>query len=212
MQCYDLLKARIVDGTYGPGHRLVIDQLSRESGISAIPWREAMRMLEAEGWIEIIPNVGARVAAFDAGEWQNSMRLIATLEGHATALAAPELTADDLAAARRMNDDMIEALANFDPTRFMLLNKQFHVLICHRAPDPHLNQLLEAEWPRLDVIRRSQFTHAPGRAAESNSEHVALLDLIESHADAETIEYAARKHKLNTLNAVSRYRQLTAAV
>lgn len=49
-QCYKILKARIVDGTYGPGYRLVIDQLSREHDISANPSRESVRRLEAEGW------------------------------------------------------------------------------------------------------------------------------------------------------------------
>ncbi|GAA2576539.1 GntR family transcriptional regulator [Winogradskya consettensis] len=203
--CYALLKGRILDGTYGPGHRLVLDQLGRETKISTIPWRESMRRLEAEGWVEIIPNVGARVATFDAGEWARTMRLLARLEGLATALAATELTAAELADARRMNTEMTEALADFDPMRLSKLNRQFHTLIFHRAPDRHLIDLLDNEWSRLDVIRRSAFTHAPGRAVESVTEHAALLDLIEAGADFDLIETAARRHKLNTLEAVTRH-------
>lgn len=203
--CYGLLKGRILDGTYGPGHRLVIDQLGRETKISAIPWRESLRRLEAEGWVEIIPNVGARVATFDAGEWTRAMVLLARLEGLATALAAPALTENDLGEARRMNREMAEALADFDPLRFSRLNKQFHTTICHRAPDVHLIGLLDAEWARLDLIRRSAFTHAPGRAVQSVAEHDGLLDLLESDADADAIEAAARQHKLNTLDAVTRH-------
>jgi DNA-binding GntR family transcriptional regulator len=203
--CYPLLKGRILDGTYGPGHRLVIDQLVRETGISTIPWREAMRQLEAEGWVEIIPNAGARVAMFDAGEWERSMRLLARLEGLATALAAPELTKADLDHARQINRSMSEALAEFDPMRFSQLNKQFHTDVCHRAPDPHLTALLDTEWARLDLIRRSAFTHAPGRAVQSVAEHDMLLDLLESNADPDEIESAARQHKLNTLEAVVRH-------
>ncbi|GGK75869.1 GntR family transcriptional regulator [Mangrovihabitans endophyticus] len=203
--CYELLKGRILDGTYGPGHRLVIDQLGREHNISTIPWRESLRRLEAEGWVEIIPNVGARVATFDEGEWARTMRLLARLEGLATALASDELTEADLADARRMNREMREALADFDPMRFTQLNRQFHTVIFHRAPDKHLIALLDTEWARLDFIRRSAFTHAPGRAVESVAEHEALLDLLEAHADADTIETAARQHKLNTLEAVTRH-------
>ena len=203
--CYELLKGRILDGTYGAGHRLVLDQLKRETNISTIPWRESMRRLEAEGWVEIIPNVGARVATFDAGEWARSMRLLARLEGLATALAAPEMTDDDLARARRMNRDMAEALADFDPLRFSQLNKRFHTEICHRAPDAHLGALLDSEWARLDLTRRSVFTHAPGRAVRSVEEHDALLDLLEAHADPDVIELEARRHKLNTLEAVTRH-------
>ena len=202
---YALLKGRILDGTYGPGHRLVIDQLGREFKVSTIPLRESLRRLEAEGWVEIIPNVGARVATFHAGEWARTMRLLARLEGLATALAASELTVEDLADGRRINLEMTEALADFDPMRFSRLNRQFHTLIFHRAPDPHLIDLLDNEWARLDFIRRSAFTHAPGRAVESVAEHDALLDLLEARADFDQIELAARRHKLNTLDAVTRH-------
>lgn len=203
--CYELVKGRILDGTYGPGHRLVIDQLGRENGISTIPWREALRRLEAEGWVEIVPNVGARVATFDAGEWTRTMRLLARLEGLATALASEELTREDLANARRINTEMREALADFDPLGFSQRNREFHTLIFHRAPDKHLIALLDNEWSRLDFIRRSAFTHAPGRAVESVAEHDALLDLLEARADVDTIETVARRHKLNTLDAVTRH-------
>jgi DNA-binding GntR family transcriptional regulator len=201
--CYELLKSRILDRTYGPGHRLVIDQLGRETNISAIPWRESLRRLEAEGWVEIIPNVGARVATFDAGEWSRAMVLLARLEGLATALAAPQLTDDDLADARRMNRQMAEALAAFDPLRLSRLNKQFHTAICRRAPDAHLIGLLDTEWARLDLLRRSAFSHAPGRAVQSVAEHEALLDLLQARAPSDAIEAAARQHKLNTLQAVT---------
>lgn len=205
--CYALIKGRILDGTYGPGHRLVIDQLGRETGISTIPLRESLRRLEAEGWVEIITNVGARVATFDAGEWARTMRLLARLEGLATALAAGELSAADLANGRRINREMREALADFDPLGFSRLNRQFHTMIVHRAGDRHLIDLLDNEWSRLDVIRRSAFTHAPGRAVESVAEHEALLDLLEARADFDQIEVAARRHKLNTLDAVTRHAQ-----
>lgn len=201
--CYELIKGRILEGFYSPGQRLVIDELKRETNISSIPLRESLRRLEAEGWVDIIPNVGARVATFDAGEWARAMRLLARLEGLATALAAPELTADDLRDARQINREMAGALAAFDPMRFSQLNQQFHISICNRAPDAHLRTLLDTEWARLDLMRRSAFTHAPGRAVQSVAEHDALLDLLESSADTDVIERAARDHKLNTLNAVT---------
>jgi DNA-binding GntR family transcriptional regulator len=203
--CYDLLKQRILDGTYGAGHRLVIDQLRRETDISAIPWRESLRRLEAEGWIEFVPNVGARVATFDAGEWSRAMVLLARLEGLATALAAPQLTDDDINKARRMNQEMAAAVADFDPLRLSRLNKEFHTAICHHALDAHLIALLDSEWARLELTRRSAFTHAPGRALQSVAEHEALLDLLESRADPEVIEAAAREHKLKTLEAVNKH-------
>ncbi|WP_234985638.1 GntR family transcriptional regulator [Demequina sp. NBRC 110051] len=201
-QAYDILRAKIMDGTYGPGYRLVIDQLAREHGISSVPWRESLRRLEAEDWVDIVPNVGALVKTFDTHSWERTMRLLARLEGLATALSAQQLTADDIAHARSLNAQMRDALANFDTARFGKLNRAFHEHLCSRCDDDRLNTLVHHEWTRLELIRRSAFFYAPGRALASLSEHDSILDLIEGGADFEMIETAARRHEVNNLNAV----------
>lgn len=204
-QAYDILKARIMDGTYGPGHRLVIDQLAREHGISSVPWRESLRRLEAEGWVDIVPNVGALVKTFDTDAWQRTIRLLARIEGLATSLSAANMTADDIAEARELNRQAGEALANFDTVTFGALNRRFHELLCSKCDDERLLDLVLHEWSRLELIRRSAFFYAPGRAQASLSEHDALVDLIEGGADPEMIETAARRHEVNTLIAVMKY-------
>ncbi|WP_230977240.1 GntR family transcriptional regulator [Georgenia yuyongxinii] len=201
-QAYAILKARIMDGTYGPGFRLVIDQLGREHHISSVPWRESLRRLEAEGWVDIVPNVGALVKTFDTGEWERTIRLLARLEGLATSLAAKNLSKDELAEARALNKGMGDSLANFDIGRFGKLNREFHELLCSRCGDERLTGMVTAEWTRMDLIRRSAFWYAPGRAVASLAEHDAILDLIEAGADPEMIETAARRHETNTMEAV----------
>jgi DNA-binding GntR family transcriptional regulator len=204
-QAYTILKQRIMDGTYGPGQRVVIDQLGREHRISSVPWRESLRRLEAEGWVEIIPNAGAVVKTVDVDSWQRTMNLLARLEGYATALSASRLSSDQLAEARSLNREMGQALANFDPQRFGDLNRTFHELLCSKSDDVRLNDLVHAEWARLDLIRRTAFWYAPGRALASLSEHDQILDLIEGGADPELIEASVRRHELNTLDAVAKH-------
>ncbi|MGC3992827.1 MAG: GntR family transcriptional regulator [Propionicimonas sp.] len=204
-QCYQILRERVMDGTYGPGHRMVIDQLVREYGISSVPWRESLRRLEAEGWVNIVPNVGAVVQTFNTDTWQRTLRLLARLEGFATALSARQLTPDDLTRARALNKAMAEALAGLDTVAFGRLNREFHQLLCSRCDDPRLVDLVDAEWTRLDLTRRSAFWYAPGRAAASVAEHEGLIDLIEGGADPDMIETAARRHELNTVEAVLRH-------
>ncbi|TFV95204.1 GntR family transcriptional regulator [Leifsonia flava] len=194
-----------MDGTYGPGNRLVIDQLRREYDISSIPWRESLRRLEAEGWVDIVQNAGAVVKTFDTESWQRTMRLLARLNALATALSAEYLTPEDIALGRELNREMGDALANFDPRRFGALNRQFHNLLSSRCDDERLNDLVEAEWTRLELVRRSAFWYAPGRALASLAEHDAILDLIEGGATAEMIETASRRHDINTLEAVTHY-------
>ncbi|MFC9330201.1 GntR family transcriptional regulator [Kitasatospora sp. NPDC057015] len=204
-QAFQILKERIMDGTYGPGHRLVIDQLVRTYQISSVPWRESLRRLEAEGWVEMVPNVGALVRTFDTDAWQKGLSLLARIGGYATALSAPHLTEDDLDTARSLNRQMGEALAAFDPARFGRLNREFHELLASRADDDRLVGMVHNEWARLEVIRKSAFWYAPGRAEASLTEHDDLIRLIESAADGEAIETAARQHELRTVDAVTRY-------
>lgn len=201
-QAYDILKRRIMDGTYGPGFRLVIDQLGREHGISSVPWRESLRRLEAEGWVDIVPNVGALVKSFDTDAWKRTIRLLARLEGLATALSAERLTAEDLAQARELNDAMRAALEAYDTTRFGALNRQFHELLCSRCDDDRLMGMVQQEWQRMDIIRRSAFWYAPGRAVASIAEHEALVALIEAGSAPDLIEAEARAHEVRTLAAV----------
>jgi len=201
-QAYNILRTRIMDGTFLPGDRLVIDKLGREHGISSVPWRESLRRLEAEGWVDIVPNAGAVVKTYDAFAWARSIRLLSRLEGLATALSAPLLTEDDLAHATDLNRRMGEALANFDTVQFGRLNRVFHETLCSRCDDARLLDLVMSEWARMDVIRRAVHWNAPGRAVGSLREHEALLDLIRGGVDADLIETAARRHEMNTLEAV----------
>ncbi|ANC31990.1 GntR family transcriptional regulator [Isoptericola dokdonensis] len=201
-QCYEILRQGIMEGTFAPGHRLVIDQLARDHGISSVPWREAIRRLEAEGWVDIVRNAGAVVKTFDTGSWERTMQLLARLEGYATALSAPHLTRDELDRARTLNRAMGDALHGFDPARFGELNREFHQLLCSRCDDARLAGLVSDEWTRLELIRRSAFWYAPGRALASLAEHDGLIDLIEGGADPDVIENAARRHELNTVMAI----------
>jgi DNA-binding GntR family transcriptional regulator len=201
-QAYQILKERIMAGTFAPGQRVVIDQLGREHAISSVPWRESLRRLEAEGWVDIIPNVGAVVKTFDTDSWQRTMRLLARIEGLATALAAPNLTPEDITEARVLDKEMTVALNNFDVGRFGMLNRSFHEFLCSHCGDAHLTQMIHNEWTRLDMVRRSAFWYAPGRALASISEHEGILDLIEGGADVDVIENAMRRHQINSLEAI----------
>jgi DNA-binding GntR family transcriptional regulator len=198
---YGAIKQRILDGTYGPGHRLVLDHLASELGVSVVPVREAVRRLEAQGYVEFERNVGARVARFDAEQYVPTMHVLALLEGYATMLAAPHMRPRDIARVRRINRRMRESLAASDPLQHTTLNHELHFVIYARCPDRHVRSLVEVEWARLDSIRRSDYIYVPGRAQASADEHEALLVLLEAGADAHQIEAVAREHKLRTVEA-----------
>src|SRR6266851_1941906 len=111
---YRLIRERIEAASYQPGQRLVIDALARDLNMSQVPIREAIRRLQAEGWITYRHNSGPEVANIGLEQWQATMEVQAVLEGYATALAAPAVGADDIARMRELAQRMQQAMAEFD--------------------------------------------------------------------------------------------------
>lgn len=200
-RAYAVLRERILEGSYGPGHRLVVDRLGRELEISGPPLREAIRRLEAEGFVEIERHVGARVPDPAPDAWEQQMELLAVLDGYATALAAPLIRAADLDAARGLNEQMRQALARMDIGAFGDLNRRFHLTLVDRCPNPQITAPVRLAWDRLSSLRMAVFTRSPVRGHQSVDEHEALLTLVEEGADHAQIEAAAREHKLRTVRA-----------
>jgi DNA-binding GntR family transcriptional regulator len=208
---YGVLRARIVDGTYGPGHRLVIDALARELDVSRMPIREAIRRLEAEDWVVYQRNLGAQVAPIDGAAWTDTVRTLAVLEGHATALAAPFVDEGDMAEMRHHNQLMADALLQFDVFAASERNLAFHAVAYKRCPNGYLRRELDAIQERVTTLRGSIFAHIPMRGHVSIAEHEALLQMIERGEEALAIELAAREHKLHTVAAYEERLKQTAA-
>jgi DNA-binding GntR family transcriptional regulator len=202
---YEFLRERIDDGRYVSGFRLVLGQIAGELGISVVPVREAIRRLEAEGLVTFEKNVGAQVALLQEAEYAYTMETLALVEGAATQLSSPLLTADHLRRAREINAEMIAGLDRFVPHRFTQLNQSFHSVLFEECPNPHILDLVHRGWNRLTVLRDSTFGFVPGRARESVDEHERILSLIEEAADPLEIELAARRHRLATLQAFQAY-------
>jgi DNA-binding GntR family transcriptional regulator len=200
-QAYAAVKAKIVEGIFTPGYRLVLGSIAKDLGFSVVPVREAIRRLEAEGLVKFERNVGATVSGIDPTEYLYTMQTLSIVEGAATALSAPLISGADIARARAVNEEMRECLKHFNPVRFTQLNQDFHSVLFEHCPNPHILDLVHRGWNRLAALRSSTFRFVPGRAHESVDEHEALLKLIEAGADADQIEKAARLHRSATLDA-----------
>lgn len=200
-QAYQWIKERITANEYTAGYRLVLGAIAKELDMSVVPVREAIRQLEAEGFVTFEHNVGAQVAMVDEAQYRDSMVALSVLEGAATALAARRLTAADLQQARAINERMIATLDHFDPLLFTTLNQEFHATLFTKCVNARMVTLVQAEWARLGHLRSSTFSFVPGRAHESVCEHGAIVDLIEAGAPLQEIEDAARRHRTATLDA-----------
>lgn len=197
---YTIIRDRIHSGTFAPLERLNIDAIARELGVSPIPVREALRRLEAEGWVRFTPNVGAVVSPVDSTTWEQAMVALAILEGAASAEAQQNLRKSDLTRLRKIAAGMEEAAARADPLRFSRLNRSLHSTIVARCPNTYLIDLLEQTNARLDRLRSTMFVYLPHRSEEALREHLHLIELLET-GSKEEIESYARWHKLRTVEA-----------
>jgi DNA-binding GntR family transcriptional regulator len=200
---YTIIRDRIHVGSIAPLQRLNIDAIARELGVSPIPVREALRRLEAEGWVRFTPNVGAVVSPVDATSWEQAMVALAILEGAASGEATPHLRKSDLTRLRKIAASMEEAAAHADPRRFSRLNRSLHGVITARCPNTVLTEMLAQTNDRLDRLRSTMFVYLPNRSAEALGEHQHLIGLLEA-GDSVAVEDYARWHKLRTVAA---YRQ-----
>jgi DNA-binding GntR family transcriptional regulator len=200
-RAYRSIRERILSGSYGPGYRIVIDSLAEELAISALPVREAIRRLEAEGLVVYRPNAGAQVAPAEPGVFEEELTVLAVLEGYATALAAPHLGEAELGLLIGINESMVEAMEELDALRFGRLNQEFHAVINDHCPNAALLEMLRELARRLDAKRRTVFVNIPYRGKTSVAEHARLIELIASGAPAAEIEAVARQHKLGTVES-----------
>lgn len=198
---YALLRERILDGVYGPGYRLVIDRIADEAGVSALPVREAVRRLEAEGLVVFRPNAGPQVTPADPSLYEENMTVLAVLEGYATAEAAQRMTGEELAQLDAATDAMVTCMEKMDVLGFSRANQSFHRVLHEACGNPPLLDLLRNTERRLDAIRRTVFTHIPYRGLSSIEDHREIIRLIRAGAPSATVESAARTHKLRTVQA-----------
>jgi DNA-binding GntR family transcriptional regulator len=198
---YEYILSRIENGVYGPGYRIVIDQIARELSLSSIPVREAIRQLEAEGWIQYKPYTGAVVSNINEKEYLETLSVLAVLEGYATALSSSNMKEGMIEQLAELNKKMEQALQEFDFEQFSELNYEFHALIYEHCGNAYLEEQIKQIWQRMKRIRAYGFTFVPQRAKESIKEHEEIIRLLKEQAPRNEIEDFVRQHKLNTAEA-----------
>jgi DNA-binding GntR family transcriptional regulator len=200
---YRLIRERIQSATYVAGQRLVMDELARDLRMSQVPIREAVRRLEAEGWLTYRRNSGPEVASVSQEQWQTTMELLAVLDGYAAALAAPLLAPQDLAALGDLISTTVAAHARHDLKAYSTSVREFHATIYQRCPNQLVVECITETQLQLDAIHGTQSPTLPRRANAAIAEHRALLALLATEAPFQAVEAAARGHKLNFVRAAS---------
>ncbi len=182
----------IVRGVIGPGVTLDEVSIAERFSVSRTPVREAIRQLEAIGFVEARPHRGAVVPLFTPEKLNEIFLVMAELEALCARLAAEAATPDEKQELQRAHIACRDAAHEGDVGRYYDLNIKFHETIYALSHNSFLAEVTVGARNRVAPFRRAQF-QSLGRLIRSVEEHEAVVDAILA-GDAEKAAAAMRDH------------------
>ncbi|SDC08593.1 GntR family transcriptional regulator [Paraburkholderia lycopersici] len=202
----DHLRNFIVEGLLAPGVKLNERKLCEMLGISRTPLREALKVLAAEGLIDISPNRGASVAQLDKAEIDDMFELMSGLEAFAGELACERITEAEIADIKALHAEMLACREQNDLSGYYARNRTIHDLINMAARNAALRQTYVTLNRRLQALRfRSNFQTAKWDSAIRD--HDAMIHALEAR-DGRRLSAIMRSHLLAKRAAVLAERTL----
>jgi DNA-binding GntR family transcriptional regulator len=188
-QVQEQIRHAIINRVLKPGSRLDQNQLADDLNVSLVPVREALKSLEAEGLVTIIPRRGAFVTEISREHLDDLYFARQVIEGEAIVYAVPHLQEDDFAQLRLLIEQMRTATEDHDMKRFMDYNRDFHMLIYKAIRNDHLLQTIISLWERSELYRY-RYIFVLHNAEKVHAEHVAIVEACECGDTARAKELA----------------------
>jgi DNA-binding GntR family transcriptional regulator len=179
------LRDYIVEGHIEPGARVPERELCEKFGISRTPLREALKVLAAEGLIELMPNRGARIRQFTEADIKNLFEVISGLDFVAGRLACERISDQAAADIERMHLEMYTHYLRRELSDYFRLNQKIHQAIVDAAANP----ILSSNYANLNaIVRRLRYSanlvHRD-RLSDAMREHEGIIDALRRRAGAE---------------------------
>ena len=199
---FSRVREDILSGKYKDSEELKENTIAAELGVSRTPVREALRQLELEGLVSIIPNKGAYVTGISEKDIHDIYIIRSYLEGLCARWACEHITEEqieameetiylsDFHARKGHNEQLVE------------LDNRFHVLIYEASNSKILNHVLSDFHQYVERVRKITLSSSE-RAAESNEEHRLILDAIRNR-DGDKAETLAHEHIVKTIQNINR--------
>lgn len=180
------LRDYVVEGNIPDGARVPERQLCEMLGISRTPLREALKVLAAEGLIELLPNRGARVRQLNQRDLEELFDVMAGLESLAGRLACEAITDEEITAIELLHYEMYGHYLHRDMHGYFQVNQRIHESIVAAARNETLKTTYANFAGRIRRVRYSaNFARKRQRWAEAMREHEAILDALRRRAASE---------------------------
>lgn len=194
---YNTIRDKILSGDYHEHEELKENALAIELGVSRTPVREALRQLELEGLVNIIPNKGASVTGITKKDIHDIYIIRSYLEGLCAKWACENITNAQIEALEEnlYLADFHTRRSHFD--QIVELDNKFHDLIYKASGSKILNHVLSDFHQYVERVRKITLSR-PYRANQSSKEHGAIVEAIKKR-DGELAESLAHEHMMNTI-------------
>ena len=202
-QVFDKIRSDILKGRYQKGDELVECTIGKEMGVSRTPVREAIRQLELEGLVQLIPNKGAFVTGISASDVRDIYLIRSRLEGLAARMAAEHISSEQLAEMEETSvlSDYHVKKEHFEQVCEM--DGKFHKLLYAASGSRILEHTLTDFHQYVQRVRMASITNRI-RMHKSNSEHEKILEAIRNK-DGDQAEKVAAEHISNTVENLKQY-------
>ena len=178
-QVANRLRQMLVEGRIAPGAKLNERELCALLQVSRTPLREALKMLAAEGLVQLLPNRGAIAVELSLDDIQNTFEVMAGLEGQSGELAAQRIDEAELREIKALHFEMLAAFTRADLPAYYRLNAQIHTSINLAAKNTVLTATYRQLNARLQALRfRSNQDGDKWQSAVR--EHEAMIAALES--------------------------------
>lgn len=189
---FENLREAIVEGKLNPGQRLMEVQLAEQLGVSRTPVREAIRKLELEGLVVMLPRKGAYVANMSLKDIIDVLEIRSTLEGLASSLAAERIHPENIKELEKIAKEFEQNADNTDLDELLKKDVEFHECIFKATNNKKLHQLITSLWEQVYRFRATYI--ADYESVKSIiKEHQLILDAIKK-GDNELAKKYAKEH------------------
>ena len=194
------LRQMLMESHIVPGAKLNERELCEKLRVSRTPLREAIKMLAAEGLVELLPNRGAVAVQLSEADVGHTFEVMAQLEAMNGELAAERATPEQIDQIRALNGEMLDAYNQRDMPGYYALNARIHRTISMAANNPVLTSLYETINARLQALRY-RTNQDETKWQRAMAEHGQMVELLAAR-DGPALRQLLSQHLLQKRDVV----------
>ena len=189
---FEIIEEAILSGSIGPGERIIETELAKNLGTSKSPVREALKKLEGEGVVDLLPRKGFIVKKIDRKSVEDFCEVMFIVEPPVVALSLKRRDRKVCKKLDKIMKDMERSLSQKEYRLYLTLNRNFHGLFYELTENELITKIFRILYNQTDIFR-STFLYTSERLLRSMEEHLAIVDAYQK-GDQELLEKAVRNH------------------